>query len=614
MTPSLTKVFAEAQNLRQVLIDNMLVESHGTTRMEVLDEYKNDSTSTNADTGTGSSAPTAKLLVVEGKVGQCGVATANKRLYERKIMEREIDRLQDRIAKRSLLSAVDHPADGKSRIREAGAICVGLRVENDGSIIGKYEIVEDSTGGKDLAAFIRAGASVGMSSRGMGSTRMDEQGNHVVGEDFRLHGFDFVADPACRDAYPTLVAESLSDTTTTENEIRVRYPNLIENIEARARQAALETVSQEVSEANNDQAKLELIGELRETLREDFAVNLIDALQNQRAQLEQVVRSELLSDPKVAGARKFVEDLAEKLMPYKPAADVKNLLSSRDEEIDQLKTKLDELNSEIAALSEQKVQTEQQARSLGYRLFVERSLSGHENADRIRELIGDVSKFRNAEELRSHIASAIDTVNDSIKRAKEEADERADNEIKIKEHKALLAAKKAELATSQLESVRTEFTEKLEKLSQKFSAQIDEKNLVLSEALDTIKTLEQKNAKLAAEAREAELTAYAVKRTVGHPRRDEIMAAVTSGKADTKQRVAELAEQWDQKADEPGGVAERIRRSLGRGREAPSEAERGKSVIEEDTRNIPGLELCGTTLGELRALSGISSENKQRRF
>jgi len=123
MSPKVEQRFlTNASATRRPLVDNMLVESEGFTQMTILEEDSKNSGS----------------LIIEGLVGRCGVATANKRFYGESIMRREVERLQERINSRSLLAAVDHPTDGKSRIREAGAICIGLRVESDGSVIGKY--------------------------------------------------------------------------------------------------------------------------------------------------------------------------------------------------------------------------------------------------------------------------------------------------------------------------------------------------------------------------------------------------------------------------------------------------------------------------------------------
>jgi hypothetical protein len=84
------------------------------------------------------------------------------------------------------------------------------------------------------------------------------------------------------------------------------------------------------------------------------------------------------------------------------------------------------------------------------------------------------------------------------------------------------------------------------------------------------------------------------------------MAAIESGRITTKAQVKNLAEQWDTAGDESGGVHERVRRAMGRGREAPTEAE-SKQVnqINEDRRPVPGMENFGVSLGELKALAGI---------
>ena len=64
MSPKVEQQFrASARTRRQeVLIDNMLTESLGLTQMTLVE-----------DKGDG-------ILMVEGKVGQCGTPTANKRL------------------------------------------------------------------------------------------------------------------------------------------------------------------------------------------------------------------------------------------------------------------------------------------------------------------------------------------------------------------------------------------------------------------------------------------------------------------------------------------------------------------------------------------------------
>jgi hypothetical protein len=617
MSPLVKQQFhANAANARKVLVDNMLVESEGFTKMQILDE--------GAKRGSGS-------LIIEGLVGRCGVPTANKRFYGEAIMRREVERLQERINSRSLLSAVDHPTDGKSRIREAGAICIGLRVESDGRVIGKYEVVEESTGGRDLAAFLRRGASIGMSSRGLGSTRLNEHGHHVVGEDFKLHGFDFVADPACRDAFPGLVSEDVDVTTVDENQLRSTFGVLIEQIEDRARQAGAEVAEEDVrerveeefkqaldeaGEKLRDDIRLQVEAELRESLREDFAAKLVKAISEQRAEITAVVRSELLSDPSVAGAKRFMEDLAQKLVPFRPSPDQQVVMDDYEVKLAKLQDEVEQNAAAVEAkdsvISEMVTQTklaEDKARSLGFRYYIERAVAGRPNADHIREMIGDPEQFESGEALKNHVEAVLDQVAD----VHDQAQTKANNRLKLKEHKADLARENANLKTSEVLSLKEEMERKFDGLSRRLGTQISQRDQTLSEAADHIERLERELNQARDTATEADLFAYAVRRTAGHPRGADIMALVESGRVTSKEEIHRVAEEWDIQAAEPGGASERIRRSLGRGQEAPTEYDqRRNGQLTEAQQAIPGLEGFDTTMGELRALSGIGQDYNGR--
>ena len=616
MSPLVEKQFrANAAHTRRVLVDNMLVESEGFTQMQVLDE----------------DSKTNGALIVEGLVGRCGVPTANKRFYGESIMRREIQRLQERIEARSLLSAVDHPNDGKSRIREAGAICVGLRVEADGRVIGKYEVVEESTGGRDLAAFLRRGASIGMSSRGLGSTRLDENGHHVVGEDFKLHGFDFVADPACRDAFPALVSEDVDPSTVDENQLRATFGQIIEQIEDRARQAGAEIAEDDVRERVEEEfkqalgeagenlrgdIKIQVEAELRESLREDFAAKLVKALQEQRVEITAVVRSELLSDPKVAGAKRFMEELAQKLVPFAPSVDQQVVMDSYEDKISAIREDLEKNEASVAAkdsvineMTERVAQAEKAARSLGYRLYIEQAIAGREGVTSLREMIGIPDGTETPEELRERVSAVLNKVVET----QETAEEQANARVKLKEHKADLARQKIKVQSDELLMLKEEMERKIDGLSRRMGAQIRERDATLTEAANHIERLEQNLTEAQRAANEADLFAYAVRRTAGHPRGADIMSLLDTGRVTSKEEVHRLAEDWDTQAAEPGGANERIRRSLGRGREAPTEYDQRRTgQLMEDQQAIPGLEDFGTTMGELRALSGIGHDFNSR--
>jgi len=343
----------------------------------------------------------------------------------------------------------------------------------------------------------------------------------------------------------------------------------------------------------------------------------VKALQEQRNEVREIVKSELLSDPSVAGAKRFMEDLARKLAPYQPSPDQQIVMDDYEaklgvmrESVEQSSAALVMKDVAIQELTESRTHTETQARGLGYRLYIERALSGRDNADQIRESIGDPDQFLTGEELRDHVGSVIRRISETHEHAQNQASTR----LKLKEHKADLARHEANLASEELDQLRQEMSVKIDGLSRRFGAQVREKDGVIAEAADHITRLERELRNANQVASEADLHSYTVRRTAGHPRGGDIMSLVESGKVTTKAEVQRLAEQWDIQASEPGGVGERIRRSLGRGREAPTAGDQQRfTQLTESNQAIPGLEGFNTTMAEIRALSGIGTDFASRR-
>jgi hypothetical protein len=140
-------------------------------------------------------------LVAEGEFGYCDKPTSNGRVYPRKIMEREIERLRPKMETGALFGELDHPEDGKTKLQRAAMIIEDMRIAGDGRVTGRFRVMEGTPNGDTLAAIVRAGGKVGVSSRGIGST-VTEGSSLVVQEDFRLFAYDAVAEPAVSSALP----------------------------------------------------------------------------------------------------------------------------------------------------------------------------------------------------------------------------------------------------------------------------------------------------------------------------------------------------------------------------------------------------------------------------
>lgn len=136
---------------------------------------------------------------VRGEFARADQATANGRVYPRGLWEREIKRMSTDLSGRKVFGELDHPADGRTLLSRVSHVLTDLRVDDNGLIVGEAEIL-DTSRGLDLKALLKGGCSVGVSSRGLGSTKTTKEGKEEVQDDYRLMTFDFVAEPAMQSA------------------------------------------------------------------------------------------------------------------------------------------------------------------------------------------------------------------------------------------------------------------------------------------------------------------------------------------------------------------------------------------------------------------------------
>ncbi len=575
----------------------VLIDHTGTARM-ALNESKED-----------------KRLYAEGKIGQCDVPTANGRVYPRSIIEREIAKLQEKINNSSLLGAVDHPNDGRSRIMESGHIVRKLWIEKDGAVYGKFEIVEESDAGRNLAAFLKHGASIGVSSRGLGSTRMNEQGQEVVTEDFRLSSYDFVSDPAVSTAFPQFFTEDKDQLAqVTVEALKVKFPHLVQKIEESAYQAAkdvcleatrleIEDQAEEVLKLSKEQLKegmkAELVPEIIKELRDDFGVKLIRSLQSMRKEVEESVRSELSSDPKVAGAKLALEQVAKLVMPFNPPADVKKLLGEKDSAITECKVDLASNKKAVEEANQKVALAEDKARKLAYSLFIEQKTSGRADSVQIKSMLGEVSQFKSASELKTRLEGILSTADQANKLAEEKAFKLMEQEKKVNTYKLNLAQTKADRLKKEKDNLSESFEQQVKDLSRKLDKVVQEKDSQIESMKQIVEESRGKSAKLEESLNESiqlaeklRLAEFAEERSIGHPKRKNLLESVSSGKVKTKKELNKLAEDLEDSAEEPGGIGERMRRLLGKGKETLTEAER----VHKEKR---------TTLGEIEDLTAL---------
>ena len=141
-----------------------------------------------------------KTLYIEGPFLVAEAVNKNKRMYKEETMRNEVNRYNEEyITKNRAFGELGHPDTPSINLDRVSHLIVGLRQEGN-AWIGKAKILETPMG--NIARnLIEGGAQLGVSSRGMGSLKM-ENGINVVQGDFHLAtAADIVADPSAPGAF-----------------------------------------------------------------------------------------------------------------------------------------------------------------------------------------------------------------------------------------------------------------------------------------------------------------------------------------------------------------------------------------------------------------------------
>ena len=478
---------------------------------------------------------------VRGEFARAGVATENKRVYPKKVWEKEIGRLEASMKNRRVFGEMDHPVDGRTSLNRVSHIVTDMRLE-DGILVGEAEIMPTDKG-RNLMALLKSGCQIGVSSRGYGSTKSNDKGEEVVQEDYKLVTFDFVADPADQSAYPEVFFEGVEFDMTGL------------------------TKDQEKQKAKDWAARINAAAEAEENGQVDkpqLAAEMLAALAAMKDEIREEVRSELLADPAVAGARTAVEQIATVLRPFVLPEDAESVVKAKEAEIARLKKESAEKDLKIKDLEGENGKLAEAAKKAGYKLYIERQLANDPDAAIIKQTIGDVLQYENSEALKAKLS----TVREEIE--------------------------KKRATDKKLEDQRVREVNRARELAQSATAAVEEENAALREAVET----------LAASNKKLALRAYTEKKLRNHPRSAKIRSLIESAKPESKEEVDDIFENFQPAApkddDEAASVRSRIRRFTRGGHEA--------DVVEEETPRKQALEEdyngLGVDLAELKRLSG----------
>ncbi len=142
-----------------------------------------------------------KTMYIEGIFLQGDICNRNGRMYPMATLSREVSRYNETfVQKGRALGELGHPDGPTVNLDRVSHKIVSLE-QKGSNFIGKAQLLETPMG-KIAKSLIGEGVTLGVSSRGVGSLKMTNEGHKIVGEDFMLAtAADIVADPSAPDAF-----------------------------------------------------------------------------------------------------------------------------------------------------------------------------------------------------------------------------------------------------------------------------------------------------------------------------------------------------------------------------------------------------------------------------
>lgn len=163
---------------------------------------------------------------VEGVMQRAGAKNQNGRIYEKDLLMREAKKYVDEFVKNgNAFGELDHPESAVVSLKNASHVVKDLYWNGD-DLMGKVELL-NTPAGNIVKEIIKAGHTIGISSRGTGSVQQTNEGYLEVQSDFELVCWDFVSNPSTHGAFMNPV--SLNEGTQKENKYG-KVHNLINDI------------------------------------------------------------------------------------------------------------------------------------------------------------------------------------------------------------------------------------------------------------------------------------------------------------------------------------------------------------------------------------------------
>lgn len=147
-----------------------------------------------------------KNFFIEGIFAVAEQKNQNGRIYPLDTLREACNKFQTVIGNNRALGELSHPAGPAINLDKVSHIIKEMKYTGDGHTFSGRAQVLDTPNGIIVQKLLEGGASLGVSTRGMGSLVMKE-GYHEVQPDYHLATVDVVADPSAPGAFINGVME-----------------------------------------------------------------------------------------------------------------------------------------------------------------------------------------------------------------------------------------------------------------------------------------------------------------------------------------------------------------------------------------------------------------------
>ena len=138
------------------------------------------------------------FVYLKGLLQHANKKNGNGRVYPPLALKREVENYRKIVRERRAYGELDHPDSSVVELKNASHLITEIKMDGEG-VYGTLKLL-NTPAGKIAQQIVLDGGSMGISSRGLGSTR--QQGDiTLVEDDFQLICFDLVSEASTPGAY-----------------------------------------------------------------------------------------------------------------------------------------------------------------------------------------------------------------------------------------------------------------------------------------------------------------------------------------------------------------------------------------------------------------------------